>query len=141
MARQHRWAWGLVVGGVLLGCGRVPEETPGTGAKECAQSYFEALLRKDWPKAYALLDLPSQKRCRSPQFGRLAQSYYSHLGFGPEAVQIRACEERGTEATAHVVLIGHSAAHYRRYKDAITLRRSDDWRVVLPANFGQARER
>ena len=141
MARRHGWAWGLVLGSVLLGCGRVPEATPGTGAKECAQSYFEALLRKDWPKAYALLDPPSQQRCGPAQFSWLAQGYYSHLGFAPEAVQLRACEERGTEATAHVVLTGHTATHYRRYKDAITLRRRDDWRVVLPANFGQAWER
>jgi hypothetical protein len=45
------------------------------------------------------------------------------------------------EATAHVALTGRSGPHYRRYKDTVTLRRSDGWRVVLPRNFGQARKR
>jgi len=131
----------MLVGGVLIGCGRVAEEPPGTGAKECVQAYYEALIHKDWAKGYASLDGQSQKRCSSQQFSRLAQRYRSNLGFEPEVVQVRVCEERGTEATAHVVLTGRSATHTRRYKDAVTLRRRDYWRVVLPPNFGQTRKR
>jgi hypothetical protein len=131
----------MLVGVALIGCDQPPEERPDTGAKECVQAYYEALLRKDWPRAYAVLDPRSQKRCSSQQFIRLAQSYGSHVGFDPEAVQVWACEERGADATAHVVLTGRSGTHYRRYKDAVTLRWTDDWRIVLPSNFGQARKR
>jgi hypothetical protein len=137
---QRHWAWGLFAG-ILLGCGQLREESPATGAKECVLGYYEALIQKDWTRAYASLDLQSQKRCSSQQFSRLAQSYTTSLGFDPETVQVRACEERGTEATAHVVLTGRTATHNRRYKDAITLRRSGDWRVVLPPTFGRAKKR
>jgi hypothetical protein len=137
MTMKHRWGWELLVGGVLIGCGQAPEESRGTGAKECVQAYYEALVRKDWPGAYATLDPHSQKRCSPQQFSRLAQSYRSNLGFDPTAVQLRACEEHGLEATAHIVLTGRSASGTRRYKDAITLRRNGDWHVVLPHNFGQ----
>ena len=89
MRTAHRWTWGLLVGSVLVGCGSSPEELPGTGAKECAHGYFEALIQRDWPKAYALLESKSQKRCSSQQFSRLAQSYRDHLGFEPETVQVR----------------------------------------------------
>src|SRR5262249_42242349 len=96
MATQRRWALALLVGGVLLGCSRVPDEAAGTGAKECVQAYYAALIRKDWPRAYANLDPQSQKRVSSQQFNQLAQSYRTHLGFAPESIQVRACEERGT---------------------------------------------
>jgi hypothetical protein len=139
MARQCRWAWALLLGGILLGCGRVPEEPPGTGAKECAQTFFEALIHRDLPKAYAALDPQSQTRCSSQQFSVLAQRYHTNLGFAPQEVQVWACEERGTEAIAHVVLTGRTTIHHRRYKDAVTLRRTDHWRVVMPSNFGHAR--
>jgi hypothetical protein len=141
MERPRRRRWGLLFGLVLIGCGPLPQEPVETGASACVRSFYEALLRKDWPKAYAALDAPSQKRYSAQQFPQLAQSYRTNLGFEPEAVQVQACEERGPEATAHVVLTGHSATHYRRYKDAITLRRGADWRVVLPSNFGQTRKR
>ena len=140
MRRQRHWAWGLFAG-ILLGCGQLPEESPATGAKECVLGFYAALIQKDWTRAYTFLDPQSQKRYSSQQFSRLAQNYRTSLGFDPERVQVRACEERGAEATAHVVLSGRAATHHRRYKDAITLRRSDDWRVVLPANFGQGKKR
>jgi hypothetical protein len=140
MRTQRQWAWGLFAG-ILLGCSQLPEESSATGAKECVLGYYEALIQKDWTRAYASLDPQSQKRCSSQQFSRLAQSYRSNLGFDPQAVHVRACEEQGREATAHVVLTGRAAAHNRRYKDTITLRRSDDWRVVLPSSFGQAKKR
>lgn len=141
MRVQRHGVWGLLVGGVLVGCGPATEEPAQTGAKECLQGYYEALIRKDWPRAYGFLDARSQRRCGLQPFIGLAQRYHSQLGFEPEAVQVRACEERGAEATGHVVLTGRAGNHPRRYKDAVTLRRSEGWRVVLPANFGQTRKR
>ncbi len=136
------WLLGLLAGGILIGCSRSPEQPAGTGAKECVQKYYEALGRQDWPTAYACLDPESKKRCTSAQFRRLAQTYRSGLGFEPGSVQVWACEERGTEATAHVVLTGNRGTKGHRYKDAIALRRSDDgWRVILPPGFGQAKKR
>jgi hypothetical protein len=137
-----RWLFGLLAGSLLIGCSRSPEQPPGTGAKECAQLFYEAVIGQDWPKAYATLDLQSQKRCSSQQFSRLGQGYRSGLGFDADAVQVWACDERGAEATAHVVLTGRAATKGHRYKDAVTLRRSDEgWRIVLPLNFGQGKKR
>jgi hypothetical protein len=133
--------WDVLVGVALIGCGRLAEEPPSTGAKECAQGYYDALIEKDWPRAYALLDPQSQQRCNSQQFSRWAQSYRSDLGFDPHRVLVRACEEHGTEATAHIVLMGGVATANRRYRDTITLRRSDTWYVVLPRDFGRGRKR
>ncbi len=142
MAVQRRWLWGPLVVGVLIGCSRSPEARPGTGAKECAQAYYAALIQKDWPKAYAALDPQDRRRYDFQDFSRLAQSYRSSLGFDPKAMHVRACEERSTEATAHVVLTGRTTTKERRYKDAVTLRRADDgWRVILPHYFGRANKR
>ena len=140
MTRHYLWCW-LLVGSTLAGCGGLREEPAGTGAKECVESYYDALVRKDWPAAYACLDANSQKHCTPQHFSELAQSYRRKLGFEPEAAQVRACEERGTEATAHVVVTGRAATVSRRYKDTVMLRRNDEWRVVLPPNFGQALKR
>jgi len=127
---------------VLAGCSGSPQQASGTGAKECVQAYYEALIQKDWPQAYAALDPQDQRRCSSQQFGELARNYRNTLGFEPVAVRIWACEERGTEATAHVTLTGRAAKKESRYKDGVTLRRGDDgWHVVLPPNFGRANQR
>jgi hypothetical protein len=140
--KQRRWIWTLLVAVSLIGCGAVPEEPPGTGAKECVQGYFEALIQQDWPKAYAALDPQSQGRCNQQQFSQLARNYRSSLGFEPKTILLRACEERGTQATAHVVLTGRTTTQERRYKDAVTLRRGDTgWHVVLPSNFGRAKKK
>ena len=68
----------------------------------------------------------------------LVQAYSRKLGYRVERVHISSCEEREESATAHVVLIGHSAGHSRRFEDAVTLRRRDGhWGIVLPVNFGR----
>ena len=132
----------MLVGGLLIGCSHSTGQSPGTGAKECAEAYYEALIQQDWPKAFAALDPQSQERCARQQFSRLAQSYRSGLGFEPDAVHVRACDERGTAATAHVVLTGRAGTKAHRYKDGVTLRlRDDGWRVVLPSNFGLGKKR
>jgi hypothetical protein len=142
MMVQRRWLWVLLVAGLPIGCSRSPEQPPETGAKECVQAYFESLIHQDWSKAYACLDPASQKRFTSQQFSRLAQSYRSGFGFEPDAVHLRACQERGSEATAHVVLTGPAGTNGHHYKDGVTLRRGDDgWHVVLPPNFGQGKNR
>jgi hypothetical protein len=142
MTVERCWLWGLLLGGVLTGCSGSPEQPPGTGAKECVQAYYQALVQQDWSKSYAALDPQTQKRCSSQQFTRLAQSYRTGLGFEPEAIHVLSCDERETEATAHVVLTGRAATKGHRYKDAVTLHKGDDgWRVVLPSHFGQGSRR
>jgi hypothetical protein len=141
MGGAKRRALGQLIVCNLCGCNRGPQEPQGTGATECTQRYFEALVRRDWPMAYAALDSPNQRRCSLPQFSRLAQSYCNSLGFEPSAVHIRACEERDAEATAHVVLTGQTASKDRRAKEAVTLDRGDDgWRVVLSQNIGRSKK-
>jgi hypothetical protein len=132
------WTWGLWVV-IVAGCTRASIQPPGTGAKKAVQSYYEALVRRDWEKAYSVLDADSKARCTQEQFSQLAPNYRSRLGFEPDAVHVQTCDEQQAEATAHVVLTGRAATKDRRYKDAITLRRDDQvWHVVLPENFGQA---
>jgi len=131
----------ILVASFLLGCGPASESHKGTGAKQCVQSYFQAIVDQDWSKAYAALDESSQRRWDAKQFAELARKYRRGLGFEPEQVFIRACEEQGVEATAHVVLTGPSTAKDRRSKEALVLRRSaTGWHVVLPPAFGRARK-
>jgi hypothetical protein len=134
----------LLFFGVLLwgtvGCSPAPTTRTDTGARQTVRAFYEALVRQDWPAAHAALDPGSRRRINPEQFARLAQTYRRHLGFEPEGVQVRACEEHEGEAIAHLVLTGHAASQARSFKEAVTLRRDGDtWGVVLPAQFGQAR--
>jgi hypothetical protein len=128
----------LLVGGLLAGCGRVPDDTVDTGAKECVQTFYQALIDRDWPGAYAVVEPQQQKTLSPEQFGQLCQRFWASLGFEPEAIHIQACQEHGSEAVAHVVLTGRSADQQGRYKDAVSLHRgADGWRIVLLATFGR----
>jgi hypothetical protein len=121
------------------GCGSPPPAPPDTGARAAVQAYFEALTRQDWDGAYRALDADSRSRCDLARFTQRARAYRRNLGFEPVAVHVRACEEHGAEATAHVVLTGSSASRARQYRDAVTLRCGPSgWGVVLPSRFGQA---
>src|SRR5262245_63710570 len=134
----HRWSWVLLLLAGLAGCSRSPASPTGTGAKEAAQRYFDALLQRDWSHAYAALHPDSQRRCTHEQFSLLAEAFRRNLGFDPETVHVRACEEQGTEAIAHVVLTGRGALQSQRYRDGITLRQdAGSWRVILQQNFGR----
>jgi hypothetical protein len=124
---------------VLAGCGGTPAPPEGTGAREVVREFYEALLQRDWPRAYATLHADSRRLLSQQEFGRLAEAYQRDLGFTPEEFHIQSCDEKGTEASAHVVLIGHAATKQRRYKDAVALRHSEGWRVVLPGSFGRNR--
>src|SRR5262245_7167342 len=95
------WAGLLLLAG-LAGCSRTPEPPTGTGAKEAVRSYFEALMRRDWQQAYAALHPDSRKRYTPEQFALLAQAYRQNLGFEPQELHVRSCEEQGARAIAHI---------------------------------------
>jgi hypothetical protein len=130
-----RWAVLPLVVVLLAGCSRKPARPPGTGAKEAALDFFDALVRQDWGRGHALLEPQSQASCPLERFSRLAAEHRRGLGFEPTGVVVRACEEQRDQAIAHVVLTGKAPS---RARDAVTLRReADAWRVVLPATFGR----
>jgi hypothetical protein len=123
-----------------MGCGGPQPTAPHTGAEEAARDYFEAIQRRDWGGAYALLHPDSRKRWNADGFARAAEAYRRGLGFEPAAVHVRSCEEQGDEAKVHVVFEGHAAGKVKQFKDAAELRRSaSGWGVVLPQRFGRTR--
>jgi hypothetical protein len=125
---------------LAAGCGTPPQPSGHTGAEEAARGYFDAVLHKDWQRAYAALHPDTRKRYSGEQFARLAQKYRQGLGFEPQEVKLRSCEEHGNEAVAHVLLVGQQAAKQRTFKEAVTLRQTPGgWAVVLPPGFGEAR--
>jgi hypothetical protein len=132
-----RWAW-VLAAGALAGCAGEPERPAGTGAEAAVRGYYEALLRHDWGAAYAALAPEDRARVSAEQFTALARNYWRRLGFEPQGVRVRACEEHGAEAVAHVTLMGRAGARQRFHKDAVTLRRGPAaWGVVLPPRFGR----
>jgi hypothetical protein len=138
MQAQPRQAWILLL--AFAGCSSRPDSATSTGATEAVQAFYEAILRQDWQQAYDLVHPDNQAAFSAEQFARLAESYRTDLGFEPEAVHVRSCEEHAAEATAHVVFAGTSASGPRLFKDAIVLRQSPrGWAVVLPPQFGRPR--
>jgi hypothetical protein len=130
-----RWAVGLCA--LAAGCGREAATPAGTGAREAAQGYYEALVRQDWPRAYAALHPQSRGRLGPERFAALAADHRRGVGFEPAAVHVRSCEEQGDEATAYVVLTGVHVTK-ERHRDAVRLLRDGDgWGVVLPPTFGR----
>jgi hypothetical protein len=124
---------------VMCGCGVAPSPKD-SGARAAAQTFYEALLSQDWPRAYDALHPDNRARYNLAQFTNLARTYRQSLGFEPIAVHIRSCDEHGAEATVHVVLTGRSGARARQYKDALILRTSAvGWGAILPPRFGQTR--
>ncbi len=122
----------------LAGCGGVPTPVTDTGAKAAAQEFFEAVVRRDANRAYAVLHPDSQKRWPQARFSSAVETYRRKLRFEPEKVVVRSCEEQGDQAVAHVVITGHGSSRHQRYQDGTVLRKGPDgWRVVLPANFGR----
>jgi hypothetical protein len=124
----------------LAGCTPSPPPPTDTGAREAAVDFFDGLVRQDWGHASGALEADSRARCDAARFARLARAYRAGLGFEPTAAHVRACEEHGAEATAHVVLTGGGPSHARRFRESVVLRRGPSgWGVVLPARFGQTR--
>jgi hypothetical protein len=132
----RRWA---VVAMVLLvgGCASKAPAPRGEAAA-VAQDYFDALVRQDWPAAYAKLHPDAKSHWRAEAFAKAAEQFRRGLGIEPETATVGACEERGDEAIAHVQLTGHAADKRKLLKEAVALRRSDaGWGVVPPPQFGQ----
>ena len=70
-------------------------------------------------------------------FARRGQAFYRDLGFQPDELIIRTCDERDSECVARVVLVGREAGQTRRRNDGVGLRRTEaGWRVLLAPNFG-----
>src|SRR5262245_7745037 len=125
---------------LAAGCGPAPPPS-GTGAREAALAFYQAIVRQEWNAAHALLDPPSRARCDASRFAGLAKVYRGGLAFEPTTVQVTACEEQGDRAVAHVVLIGRPSAH-QRFKDTAILRFGPDgWGVQLSPTFGVPRRR
>jgi len=140
MNPRVRFVGVFLAGCLFFGCGRVQND-PGTGAKECVQSFFQAIINEDWRTAYGDIAPGSPKAATLEQFAPLARGYRINLGFEPDELHIQSCQEHGQEAIAHLILTGRNVDQARRYKDAIKLRRSDDgWRIVLSRTFGQRKK-
>jgi hypothetical protein len=119
---------------LVAGCTAPPPPPQGTGAREAAVDFWQAVLRQDWDRAYGQLSAPTRQRLSPPQFIDRAKDYHRQLRFEQKEVKVSACDESGTQALAHVVLIGET----RRYKGGLSLHRDEaGWKVDLPANFGQ----
>jgi hypothetical protein len=132
--------WVTLAAALASGCGGDAEPAPGTGAREAARGYYEALVRRDWAAARAALHFDSRARCGPEEFARRAGAYRQRIGFEPQEVRLRSCEEQGGQAIAHVVLTGHAGGKQRSFRDAVTLRKvGSGWGVVLPPRFGQPR--
>jgi hypothetical protein len=140
MSRRN-WLAGGLLAGLYIGCRTAAPTSTGSGARELALTFFQAIVGNDLTAAYAALDEDSRIRVPAGRFASLATAYIDGIGFVPRSAQVTACEEQGDRAIAHVVLTGRTAAH-QRYKDVATLRRNaDTWGVVLASNFGQKKRR
>jgi hypothetical protein len=132
--------WALLGLALAVGCTPAPQPPPLTAAGETARDFFQAVIRQDWEAAYDFLAPETRARYDRAQFARLGASYHRNLGFEPEHVIVRQCDERGSEALAHVIIVGRTAAREQRVREGLTLRQSEaGWGVVLPENFGQVR--
>jgi hypothetical protein len=137
---MRRCGYGLLALALLTGCGQAPPEPTDTGSREVVRDFFEGLLQKDWQRAHAALHPDSRAKYPSERFAQLAQTYRQQLGFEPQEVKVRGCEEHGAEAIAHVTFYGTAGDKNRHFKDSVQLRRGGSaWGVVLPARFGRPR--
>src|SRR6516164_9919929 len=128
----------LAVLAAVLGCGKSAAPPADTGSAGAAREYGEAVCRRDWPRAYALLHPDSRRRYSAEQFARLAATYRQGIGFEPEKVHLRAHEEHGDEAIIHLNFTGLAGGKRKFYKESLQLRRDGtQWLVVLPLPFGR----
>jgi hypothetical protein len=122
---------------LLVGCS-VPAPAPeDTGARKAVTDFFEPLITQDWQRGFAVLVPDKKKNQTLEQFKAQALAYRKRIGFDPELVHIRSCEEHNTDATAHLSLIGHVLGQRRMFRESVRLqRRGSDWFVVPPNHFG-----
>jgi hypothetical protein len=129
------WRRGLWAACLIAACGGCAHPKPvvaGTGAADAARRYYEAILHRDWPAAYAIVHPESRVNLSQDQYDGWADSYRQSLGFEPQAVYVRSCTEQATEAVAHIVIVGRSSRGERRYRDGAWLRRTAaGWGVIL----------
>ena len=132
--RRLRWPW-LLAAALAAACGRAaPTHPPGTGAEAKVKDYCEVIVRQDYDRAFADLDPDSQAAFGPGRFARRAAAYRAGLGFEPDAVHVRSCEEHGDSAIAHIVFAGAAGSQHRSYQDGVVLRRTAaGWGVVPPA--------
>jgi hypothetical protein len=123
---------------LAAGCGSSATPRVRGEAETVVVSFYEAIFRRDWPAAHALLHTESRVNCPLEPFTSLAGAYRRRLGFEPQEVRVRSCEEHEEDAVAHVLLVGRQDGHEKTHRDAITLRRDGaGWKIVLPARFGR----
>jgi hypothetical protein len=123
---------------VGAGCSAPPAAPAGTGASEAAEAFFTALVARDWPTGHTALDDATRAKWPLDTFRTKAAAFRADWGFDPESVHVKSCDERGDEATAHVVLSGKGKDGHRQLKDAVVLHRgASGWRIFLPENFGK----
>jgi hypothetical protein len=129
------WWWvALLV--VVAGCGSKPTLATDSGAKDVVQAYCDAIVRRDWVRAYGTLHPESRARWSESQFARAAEAYRAGLGFDSRSVRVRSCEEQGDRAVAHVTFTRDGRR--QQYRDGMTLAFVEGtWRVMLPPNFGK----
>ncbi len=142
-ASLFRWLFLFGLIAPTVGCAAKPAPLPpipDTGAKQAVGEFYDALIRKDWKQAHARLSADQQRRISPDQFARLGQAYRRKLAFDLVEIHVRSCDEKGTEATAHLLLLGPVGPHRHRYNEGITLKNTGGtWGVVLPENFGKAK--
>ncbi|WP_029629662.1 nuclear transport factor 2 family protein [Zavarzinella formosa] len=138
MRAAQKWSWLVLLAG-LVGCSSsTPPAAPDTGAKKVVQDYGEAVVRRNWPKAYALLHPDNHKQWPLEQFTRLAESYRRNLEFEPQRLHIRSCEEQTDRVVAHVVFIGGNSHQRHSFNDGLTLYQAEGkWLILLTPKFGK----
>ena len=120
------------------GCGRQGPEV--SEARTAARAFYTAIVREDWPAAYALLAPGVQDRFGADDFAAVAKRHRAGFGFEPSGVEVRTCDERGEEASALVVVTGVAAAKKGHYRETVSLRKTPaGWRVVPAEGFGGGR--
>jgi hypothetical protein len=128
-----RWTVAFAALVLVLGCSSRPPQTNDTGARTAALTFAEALARKDWAASYSGLATETRQKWTQAEFTRRGEAFLRGLGFEAKAARVRSCEEQGGRAVAHVLF----TAPRKQYRDGWELRRvGDEWKVVLPANFG-----
>jgi hypothetical protein len=125
----------------LLAAGCAKKDRPAaadTGARAAVRVFYEALIARDWPRAYAALHPDERARSSEEQFAARAQAHSRRFGFAPTRLTVRSCEEAGDTAKAHVIIAGAGPGKHE-FRDALTLHKGPPgWGVVLPSTFGAA---
>jgi hypothetical protein len=136
-----RWLQ-VVALAALAGCGRPPVTAAGTGAREAAEAFEQALRQKDWPRAFRALHPDSAARLGEEQFAVLATRYVNAMGLVPEEMAVGSYDEQGAQEVAHIRFRGHADSRPRFHKETLVLRKGPaGWGVVLPAQFGRTKHR